>query len=214
MLGKQGPTPRSARRYSAHEEATKHCDLPKRLGRELRKHYQLPRDLPHQMFTLLIRLNDRVELEERPPTEKQPRLGERAAQIVRHSTRAGCKIAPHSETAVQSPHKHHEMIFLLPRNSELAICETPSARLPSLRTISKVARRRRIMASGGSPAFTPFTCPNCNALYQVVKVEAGPETDDREITCRACGGPLAGREGKFVLKYFLLRKGLRSRRRA
>jgi transcription elongation factor Elf1 len=54
-----------------------------------------------------------------------------------------------------------------------------------------------------------FTCPNCNALYQVVKVEAGPETNDRAITCRVCGGPLAGREGKSVLKYFLLRKAIR-----
>ena len=51
-----------------------------------------------------------------------------------------------------------------------------------------------------------FNCPYCNALYQVVKVEAGPETVDREITCRSCGGPLTGRDGKFVLKYFLLRK--------
>jgi transcription elongation factor Elf1 len=51
-----------------------------------------------------------------------------------------------------------------------------------------------------------FNCPNCNALYHVVKVEAGPETVDREITCRACGAPLAGREGKLVVKYFLLRK--------
>ena len=60
---------------------------------------------------------------------------------------------------------------------------------------------------GGRPAaFNPFTCPKCGAFYQVVKVEAGPETDNREITCRACGGPLEGREGKFVLKYFLLRK--------
>ena len=48
--------------------------------------------------------------------------------------------------------------------------------------------------------------------YQVVKVEAGPETDNREIKCRACGGPLVGREGKFVLKYFLLRKAIPSRR--
>jgi len=62
------------------------------------------------------------------------------------------------------------------------------------------------MAGDGSPAFNPFTCPNCNALYQVVKVEAGPETDNREITCRACGGPLMAREGKFVFKYFLLKK--------
>ena len=53
-----------------------------------------------------------------------------------------------------------------------------------------------------------FNCPHCNALYQVIKVEAGPETVDREITCRACGAPLPGREGNFVLKYFLLRKAL------
>ena len=66
---------------------------------------------------------------------------------------------------------------------------------------------------GGRPAaFNPFTCPNCGAFYQVVEVEAGPETDNREIKCRACGGPLVGREGKFVLKYFLLRKAIPSRR--
>jgi hypothetical protein len=70
----------------------------------------------------------------------------------------------------------------------------------------------RIMARDRS--FNPFTCPRCQALYQVVKVEAGPESDNREITCRACGGPLVGREGKFVLKYFLLRKAIPSRRRA
>jgi hypothetical protein len=56
---------------------------------------------------------------------------------------------------------------------------------------------------GSSRAFNSFTCPNCQALYQIVKVEAGPETDSREIVCRACGGPLVGRAGKFVLKYFL-----------
>ena len=37
-----------------------------------------------------------------------------------------------------------------------------------------------------------FNCPNCGALYQVVKTEAGPETKDSEITCRACGGSLPG----------------------
>ena len=57
-----------------------------------------------------------------------------------------------------------------------------------------------------------FNCPHCNALYQVVKVEAGPETINRELTCGACGAPLHGREGKFVLKYFLLRKGGRIQR--
>ena len=68
----------------------------------------------------------------------------------------------------------------------------------------------RIMAS----RFNTFTCPNCNALYQLVKVEAGPETDNREIACPVCGAPLAGRDGKFVLKYFLLSKGIASRRQA
>jgi len=68
------------------------------------------------------------------------------------------------------------------------------------------------MPGGRRAAFNPFTCPNCGAFYQVVEVEAGPETDNREIKCRACGGPLVGREGKFVLKYFLLRKAIPSRR--
>jgi ssDNA-binding Zn-finger/Zn-ribbon topoisomerase 1 len=56
-------------------------------------------------------------------------------------------------------------------------------------------------------------CPNCKALYQLVKVEAGPETIDREIACQVCGSPLVGREGKFVLKYFLLREAVRRRRK-
>ena len=67
-------------------------------------------------------------------------------------------------------------------------------------------------AWGRPPSFESFTCPNCQALYHIVKVEAGPETNDREITCLACGGPLAGYDGKFVLKYFLLRKAARTRR--
>jgi hypothetical protein len=67
---------------------------------------------------------------------------------------------------------------------------------------------------GKPPTFNSFTCPNCQSLYHIVKVEAGPETDSREIVCHACGGPLTGREGKFVLKYFLLRKAARTRRRA
>jgi predicted Zn finger-like uncharacterized protein len=48
-----------------------------------------------------------------------------------------------------------------------------------------------------------FTCPNCGALYEVVRVEAAP-ANNREITCRACGGPLRGREGALILKYFLV----------
>jgi hypothetical protein len=49
-----------------------------------------------------------------------------------------------------------------------------------------------------------YFCPNRNALYQVVR-EAGPETINKETTCRSCGAPMSGREGKFVIKYFLLR---------
>ena len=50
-----------------------------------------------------------------------------------------------------------------------------------------------------------FQCPRCRALYQVIKCEAGPETDNRQIACRSCDKPLVGRDGQFVLKYFLLR---------
>ncbi len=46
--------------------------------------------------------------------------------------------------------------------------------------------------------YAHFNSPNCNALYQLVKAEAGPETDNREITCRACGTPLPARDGIVV----------------
>jgi hypothetical protein len=67
------------------------------------------------------------------------------------------------------------------------------------------------MARGGPSSFVFFTCLNCKALYQLVKVEAGPETVDRALTCLVCGVPLPSREGEFVLKYFLLRKAARGR---
>ena len=51
------------------------------------------------------------------------------------------------------------------------------------------------MAGGRPPSFISFTCAHCQALYHVVKVEAGPETTEAEVTCRACGAPLPGREG-------------------
>jgi hypothetical protein len=54
-----------------------------------------------------------------------------------------------------------------------------------------------------------FTCRNCEALYEVVRTEAGPESHNPEVTCRACGAPFPGRKGKFVLKYFLLREATR-----
>ena len=42
----------------------------------------------------------------------------------------------------------------------------------------------------------------CKASYQVVKMEAPPAMNERQLTCLRCGGPLNGREGRFVLKYF------------
>jgi len=65
----------------------------------------------------------------------------------------------------------------------------------------------------GRPPFISFPCAHCQALYHVVKVEAGAETTEAEVTCRACGAPFTGREGTFVLKYFMLRHGARGRRR-
>jgi len=62
------------------------------------------------------------------------------------------------------------------------------------------------------PLPLPFKCPNCDALYEIVQVEADP-TSDREINCAVCGGPLPGRDGQFILKYFLLRLSGRGRRR-
>ena len=66
-----------------------------------------------------------------------------------------------------------------------------------------------IPSSGIMPS-TPslqFECPNCAAKYEVVRVEAPPAPNtDREITCLSCGAPLHGREGPFLLKYFLRSK--------
>ena len=55
-----------------------------------------------------------------------------------------------------------------------------------------------------------FNCPNCDASYMVVQIQAGPSTFYRQITCRSCDGALEAQKGRFILKYFLLeerRKG-------
>ena len=65
----------------------------------------------------------------------------------------------------------------------------------------------RAYLSWSRPSHPHSICSNCNALYQVVKVETGPDTVDRGITCRCCEAPLIGREANLVIKYFLLAAG-------
>jgi len=47
-------------------------------------------------------------------------------------------------------------------------------------------------------------CPNCGSQYKVVRVGAEPGASYGGIECRRCGGPLNSREGRFILKYFLV----------
>jgi transcription elongation factor Elf1 len=56
-----------------------------------------------------------------------------------------------------------------------------------------------------------FNCPNCQARYKLVRVAGDDVNCDGQITCRSCGAPLQGREGKDILKYFLV-AGRRPRR--
>jgi predicted RNA-binding Zn-ribbon protein involved in translation (DUF1610 family) len=49
-----------------------------------------------------------------------------------------------------------------------------------------------------------FKCPNCGSQYKLVRVEADPAALYGQIECAHCGGPLENREGKFILKYFLV----------
>ena len=59
---------------------------------------------------------------------------------------------------------------------------------------------------------TPFRCPACGAEYKLVRVETKEIVQDRQMTCRKCGSPLPGSEGRLILKYFL--SAHRTRRRA
>jgi hypothetical protein len=55
----------------------------------------------------------------------------------------------------------------------------------------------------------PFQCPQCDAVYQVVRVEAEAACD-RDINCPVCHAPLRSRDGNFILKYFLMGQPKRS----
>jgi predicted RNA-binding Zn-ribbon protein involved in translation (DUF1610 family) len=57
-----------------------------------------------------------------------------------------------------------------------------------------------------------FNCTNCGALYEVVHVEAEDVSVDRELECLSCGAPLQPRQGRFVLKYFLLKRSFSAAR--
>ena len=47
-----------------------------------------------------------------------------------------------------------------------------------------------------------FSCRNCNAKYLLIRVDSEPSHG--RIECHHCGAPLNGREGRFILKYFLI----------
>lgn len=49
-----------------------------------------------------------------------------------------------------------------------------------------------------------FRC-RCGAQYKVARQEA-PQNREGKITCLSCGAPLDAREGKFVLKYFRVKR--------
>jgi hypothetical protein len=53
------------------------------------------------------------------------------------------------------------------------------------------------------PKPEPFACPICSAQYKLIRAEADGASVFG-LVCRKCGGPLNGREGRFVLKYFFV----------
>jgi transcription elongation factor Elf1 len=52
------------------------------------------------------------------------------------------------------------------------------------------------------PEPTKFYCPTCETPYKVVRIEAAPTANDKQLLCLSCGAPLHNREGKYALKYF------------
>jgi transcription elongation factor Elf1 len=46
------------------------------------------------------------------------------------------------------------------------------------------------------PATTKFNCPTCETAYKVVRTDAPPSFDERQLLCLSCGAPLRNREGK------------------
>ena len=46
-------------------------------------------------------------------------------------------------------------------------------------------------------------CPNCRALYKVVRLKRHTH---KQPVCRECGAPLQGRAGSFALRYSLVKR--------
>jgi transcription elongation factor Elf1 len=42
---------------------------------------------------------------------------------------------------------------------------------------------------------TTFNCPTCETTYKVVRTEASPSPNERQLLCLSCGAPLRNREG-------------------
>ena len=55
-----------------------------------------------------------------------------------------------------------------------------------------------------TPSASQFDCPNCGARNKTVRVESDKIDLEGEVVCRRCGAPLQGREGRYILKYFLV----------
>ena len=71
----------------------------------------------------------------------------------------------------------------------LPICSRRSQRTPP-RCRNWSYNRRMLDA-------TRFQCPNCEAAYRIVRVEAPPARDDHQLICLSCKGPLHNRSMKY-----------------
>src|SRR5262249_26493681 len=49
-----------------------------------------------------------------------------------------------------------------------------------------------------------FGCPQCQARYKIVRVDAGPQPVNRPLYCKVCQRPFVSRDGEDILKYFLI----------
>ena len=54
-----------------------------------------------------------------------------------------------------------------------------------------------------SDAQSSFKCPTCDALYQVVKINAGQEAIGRETTCQVFGAQFPAQQGKLISNIYI-----------